>query len=117
MRIGGNDLPLMTREEITRRLKDWVSLPPIPCIALFTGTDKTQINRAKAGERISDKTQVRMTWFFYRWDRGEITFHWRKGKYEIEFHPPKPAPEAQMRRCVKMTPDGPIMEWVKVDEK
>lgn len=68
-----------------------------------------------AGKSWSDTSREKVSEFLYRYERGEISLTRETGQWTIVFHG-NPKPRDRLVSCVRMTPEGLKLEWVKQND-
>jgi hypothetical protein len=83
----------------------------LKCIEVFTRITQTRLSQAMIEGEISNRSHILLSQFFYRWDRGEISFYFNGKYWEVIFNNP-PIQRNNMKRCVSITKDGAKLEKI-----
>lgn len=120
-----DQIPLLDRDQIRRELKRRLGIRsfalkgrkgersvPFAAVYQFFGNGYIHVNlwrMAYENAEISDTWQLRLSQFFYLWDKGEIVYQNRK----LVRVPPKEAqaPAAEIRPWVDLTGDVPKLRF------
>jgi hypothetical protein len=110
-RTGVIDIPLIPRVELMHRLQGMRGRhgPHLPgegvnlkCVEVFTGITQTRLSQVYLNGDVSNRTQILLSQFFHRWDKGEISFSYDGKKWSVVFNNP-PVQRYTMVRCARIT--------------
>lgn len=97
-----DEIHLLPKAEVHRRLRELMASQDgkhqsemdfsLAALAIFVNHSKESTKQCAFGI-VSDNMQLRLSQFFERWDRGEVSFTWqgRRKPWLVVFHnPPRP---------------------------